>query len=440
MTDERAPPVDVAITTRESNREGARRVLVATKSGIAVHPLPASASLVFGRGVESDVQVADESVSRRHARVDVDGSVTIADLGSRNGTRVAGRRLTSGERVVVAVGTVIELGDVLVTIVDSSTDTARAPRERRDGPIVADPKMQRVYALLDAIAPSSIAVLVLGETGTGKEVFAAEVHARSGRAKGPMVCLNCAALPESLLEAELFGHEQGAFTGATSAKAGLFEAADGGTVFLDELGDMHALTQAKLLRVLESGEVMRIGSRKPRHVDVRVVSATNKDLAAKIADGSFRADLFYRLAGFSVTLPPLRERPSDIEALALAFARRTADKSGQTAVFTAEALTALRGYTFPGNVRELKTIVERAAVLARGEPIGVAALGLVSEAPPPPPQPAEAGDDGERARIVRVLAECAGNQRLAADKLGISRTTLVRRLDAFGLGRPRKGR
>ena len=221
--------------------------------------------------------------------------------------------------------------------------------------------MQRLYALLDVIAPSPLSVLVLGETGVGKEVFAEALHQRSQRRAKPLLKLNCAALPATIHEAELFGYEKGAFTGATAAKPGLFEAADGGTVMLDEIGDLPLVTQAKLLRVLETGEVLRLGSVKTTTVDVRFISATNVDLEARVEAGTFRADLFFRLDGISVVLPPLRDRKADIAPLARMFTARVATRMDRTAPqLSRDAIALLEQHAWPGNVRELRNVIERA--------------------------------------------------------------------------------
>ncbi len=311
------------------------------------------------------------------------------------------------------------------------------------GPVVADPAMQRVFALVDRIARGNISVLVVGETGTGKELIAEAIHQRSPRRDRPLVRVNCAALTESLLESELFGHEKGAFTGATEAKAGLLEAAEGGTVFLDEVGELSLSTQAKLLRVIEEQAVRRVGSVKVRPIDVRFVAATNRNLETEVAAGRFRQDLFYRL-GVTIVVPPLRERPADIEPLAASFAERSAAALGRAPVrLSAAALNELRRYAWPGNIRELRNLVERAVLLCEGDELGLEHLPLEKmRAPvvtqvPPPFEPAPLVSD-EKERILEALARCGGNQSRAAKLLGISRRTLLYRLDAYGLPRPIK--
>jgi two-component system response regulator AtoC len=303
--------------------------------------------------------------------------------------------------------------------------------------IAADPATRALHAQATRAAASPISVLVLGETGTGKEVMARLVHRLSPRAAGPFVGVNCAALSASLLESELFGHEKGAFTGAVEARAGLFEAADRGTLFLDEVGELPPTAQVKLLRVLEERSVLRVGARVARSVDFRLVSATNRDLEAEVAAGAFRQDLFFRLNGFTLTLAPLRERTSEIAVLARAFLKQAAPRYGRAEVpgISAEAIAALERHAWPGNLRELRNVIERALVLCDGEAVLPAHLPeKIAGAPGLP-----AARQHERRRILDALELCAGNQSRAAKMLGISRRTLVTRLDELDIVRPRKG-
>ena len=336
--------------------------------------------------------------------------------------------------------------------------------ERDERHIVLDPKMQEVFALLTQVAPTNLPVLVLGETGSGKEGAAEWLHTKSGRPSSRMVRLNCASLSESVLESELFGHERGAFTGAAAAHEGLFEAADGGTLLLDEIGELGLRAQAKLLRVLETGEIVRVGSTRPRRVDVRIVAATHRDLAAMVERGEFREDLYYRLSGVTVTLPPLRERPSEIVPLALLFLARAARTMKRSSwMLHADAAAALLEHTWPGNVRELRNVITRAAALCnettlRREhlvfgpkplPHLVALPRQEPSSPPPPPVVPAAADEPmdvrcevrafERERIITALRRTGGNQTQAAKLLGVSRRTLTNKLNAHGLPRPRKG-
>jgi two-component system, NtrC family, response regulator AtoC len=317
------------------------------------------------------------------------------------------------------------------------------------GVVVQDVAMRAVYAQASRAARASISVLLLGETGVGKEVLARAIHRYSPRSSGPFLGINCAALTESLLESELFGSEKGAFTGALQARAGLFEAAHGGTVFLDEVGELPLTTQAKLLRVLEERVVTRLGSTRPRPIDVRFVAATNREIETDAGNDGFRRDLFFRLSGMTLTIPPLRERPAEIETLAhkfLAFACIELELP-EKLTLSPEVLELLRRHSWPGNVRELKNVMERAAVLCTGtkilcEHLPSSVPSRATQPPRPIPMPGSQlpGEIRalERARIVEVLASCRGNQTRAAELLGISRRTLVSRLAEFGLPRPRK--
>jgi transcriptional regulator with PAS, ATPase and Fis domain len=311
---------------------------------------------------------------------------------------------------------------------------------------------------LDRIAAGTINVLVLGETGVGKEVVAHALHALSPRAGGPIVCLNCCELSENLFESEVFGHERGAFTGALRAKNGLLEGAQGGTVFLDEIGEMSLPLQAKFLRVLEQKMVTRVGGLRPRPIDVRIVAATNRDLQAETVAGRFRRDLYFRLNGVSIVVPPLRDRREEIEPLARRFVTRFAEDAGRSPPSISEGVLALlRAYHWPGNVRELRNVAERAVMLCDGDVIELDHLpvdrmtaepegGAGVTSPAPQPVAFDSADAlrtahllaGERARIVEALRSCHGNQTRAAEVLGMSRRTLVSRLTEYDLPRPRK--
>ncbi len=307
-------------------------------------------------------------------------------------------------------------------------------RFKFEGIVGTSPKMQEVLRVAAAVAPTDATVLIYGETGTGKEVLARSIHYQSPRARGPFVAINCGAVPETLLETELFGHEKGAFTGAASSRMGKFEAADGGTILLDEVGDMSPAMQVKLLRVLQERTIERVGSNKPVRVDVRVIAATNKDLRQAIRDGRFREDLFYRLSVVPIELPPLRERVEDIPLLAQHFLEKYRQKYGKAVTgFTAQAVRKMRRYSWPGNVRELEFAVERAVILCRTSEVWAEDLWL-GEAP---------GEEGllslaevERQHIVRVLQHTEWNLQEAAKILGVSVTQLRRRLDQYGIGPP----
>ena len=293
------------------------------------------------------------------------------------------------------------------------------------GVVFADPASERVIALACQVARSDLPVLVTGPNGSGKEKLAEIVQANSAVKNGPFVTLNCGALPSELIEAELFGADAGAYTGANKAREGKFEAADGGTLFLDEIGNLPLAGQMKLLRVLETGKFERLGSNRERHVDVRVISATNADLPAMIRDGAFREDLYYRLNAIELALPPLAERPGDILPLAELF--RPADKP-----LSESARTALLRHPWPGNVRELRNVVQRAGLLAQGERIEAADLNL----PKPPPPKAAAIAEPDRAGIEAALARANGVIAQAAGELGLSRQALYRRMDRYGIAHP----
>jgi two-component system response regulator AtoC len=334
------------------------------------------------------------------------------------------------------------------------TASPQAPRlhEITSGPLLLDPEMVRLYQTAARVALGDISVLILGETGSGKESLAETIHQHSRRAGGPFLRVNCASLSETLLQSELFGHERGAFTGALTARPGLLQAAHGGTVFLDEAGEMPLSLQAALLRVMESGEVLRVGARQATPIDVRFVSATNRDLEGEVARGVFRKDLYYRLNGVALTVPPLRRRRGEIAALAQRFAGTAARGLGlpRTPELPVDTLDRLLGHSWPGNVRELRNAIEAAVLLCPGDRIDPEHLPL-GRLTAPATAPAAASDKpagsepdanqdpaGERDRIVRALEQCAGNQTRAAKLLGISRATLSIRLNDYRLPRPRK--
>jgi DNA-binding NtrC family response regulator len=334
--------------------------------------------------------------------------------------------------------------------------------------------MQRIFSLIERLGPATIPILLLGETGSGKEVLADWVHQTSRLRAGPFLKINCAGLSESVVESELFGHERGAFTGAVQQHRGVFETADGGTLFLDEVAELPQRTQAKLLRVLESGEICRLGSTTVRKVAVRLVAATHRELPALAERGEFRRDLFFRLNGATIEIPPLRRRHVDILPLARLFLERAAQLLGRPGLMLdTSALQALLEHEWPGNVRELRNVMDRAAALCEGALVRADALGLGARrasigeasdvgaasiapaAPSAPPaalqSPAALNPRGalsadlraavlgfERGRILAALAESDGNQTEAARLLGISRRTLTNKLNLHGVARPRK--
>jgi transcriptional regulator with GAF, ATPase, and Fis domain len=418
-------------------RPGAVRLVVFWDGGYVARDLRPGARVVIGRAESAELRVAHDSVSRAHLAICAtpDG-VEARDLGSFNGTRRGEDRLPANEPVPIAPGELLRFGAATLVVQGPSVapgEAAAAPLKTTDG------------ATLELVAKSPIAVLLLGETGAGKEIAAERIHALSPRARGPLVKINCAALPEPLLESELFGHEKGAFTGAAQAKLGLLESAHGGTLLLDEIGEMPLVTQAKLLRVLENGEVMRLGSLRPRAIDVRLVSATNRDVDEMLASRAFREDLYFRVAGVTLVVPPLRERRGEIRGMALELAAAACTKLGRGKVrFTERAITLLERHAWPGNVRELRNVVDRAVLLCRGDEVDAEHLALAPRRASEPVPTATEGlkdelDALERKRIVDALEKTGGNQSKTAALLRMSRRALVRRLEEYGLPRPRKG-
>jgi len=391
-------------------------------------------------------------------------------------------------RIEVGIGVAIypDHGRDPDSIIARAAERARGESHDREAPLeIPETGMQTLRRLVERIAHASISVLIQGETGVGKEVMAESIHTLSPRVEHPFLRLNCAALSETLLESELFGHEKGSFTGAHAAKQGLLETADKGTVFLDEIGELPASMQVKLLRVIEERRVMRVGGLKSKAIDVRFVAATNRDLEAEVARGAFRQDLYFRLNGITLDIPPLRERQNEIGPLADIFiARACAESAREPLAISPEASTLLHRYAWPGNIRELKHVLERAVLLCadpilRPEHLPVEkmrATRTVHAEPPPPitkpaarnpttenrkprptppeieraPAPTPDDDDSldfkkesrerERRAIIAAMRTCEGNQSKAATMLKISRRTLLTKLDLHGLPRPRKQR
>ena len=323
-----------------------------------------------------------------------------------------------------------------------TADGELASRFEFCGMIGRSPAMQELFDMIRRLAPHARTALVTGETGTGKELVARALHKLGPRRDRRFVAFNCSAIVETLFESELFGHTRGAFTGAVDAKAGLFESADGGTLFLDEVGELPLPVQAKLLRVLEQGDVQRVGSTDARRVDVRTVAATNRRLATDVAAGRFRQDLYYRLNVVEIGLEPLRDRREDIPYLTAAFIREFAERFHKPLVGVSRgAERLLHDAPWPGNIRELRNVIERACMLSEGRILSerevLAALGGVRPSRAAVARPAEAVEefepDMDRSRIEQVLQQVGGNRSAAARLLGISRRALYRRLDMFGL-------
>jgi transcriptional regulator with PAS, ATPase and Fis domain len=470
--DDEVPSEATAVRPGAADRQP-RLLLVGKGSDVVTHDLPTQGVLTVGRGPEATVRVDDRSVSRIHLRIHIGTVVRVEDLGSANGTKVGGSPLPPGELRALPPGHVVEIGTTWMTLASSSlsassssspdggkSQTLKMAAFAEPALVVHDERMRALHHLLERVAASDLSVLLYGETGVGKEVFARRLHELSKRARSPFIGINCAALTETLLESELFGHERGAFTGAVQAKPGVFEMAEKGTILLDEIGEVSPSVQVKLLRVLEERQVLRLGATKPRPIDVRVLSATNRNLEAAIDAGGFRRDLYFRLNGITLEIPPLRERLSEVEPLARRFIVDAVMRTGRSSLpeVAPEVFERLRRYRWPGNIRQLRNVIERAVVLAGGGPITSEALQVDTyvgpmPAPPPPPAPAAVEEevdpstaatskvpmlDDERASILRALQQCAGNQTRAAELLGISRRTLVSRLAEYNLPRPRK--
>src|SRR5438445_4147508 len=386
-----------------------------------------------GADTTNQVVLEDRYVSRFHCRLlPHGGRWLLKDLASTNGTFLDGARIAEAD---VDAGARIRVGAAELRIEQAG------PRLQATLPglVARDPALAPVLELLHRAAPSSLPVTILGESGTGKEVAARAVHELSDRSAGPFVPLNCGAISRDLAEAELFGHEKGAFTGAITSAPGAFGAADGGTLFLDEIADLPFALQVKLLRALEAGEVKPVGAPKPRCIDVRVVCATHQDLRLRVREGAFREDLFYRLRGVTVELPPLRARPQDILPLAEHFL--PPERS-----FAPDARAALLAHRWPGNVRELRHVVQLAALLSESPIIRAYALRFDDPAPAPwaprvCEQPGDSAvvlrgrtlDELEELAIRSALVRHGGNRRAISEELGIARSSLLRKLDALRL-------
>ncbi|HZI89747.1 MAG TPA: sigma-54 dependent transcriptional regulator, partial [Candidatus Polarisedimenticolia bacterium] len=352
----------------------------------------------------------------------------------RRGARDYIEKPWDNARLVATLRNQVELGRALRR---SERLESENQRLRREGlpELIADARaMKPVLHLIQRVGPSGANVLITGEHGTGKEVVAHWLHGLSPRADRPLVTVNAGGLAEGVFESELFGHVRGAFTDARSDRAGYFEVADGGTLFLDEIGNIPPAQQAKLLRVLQTGELQRVGSSRAKRVDVRVLAATNVDIAREVAEGRFREDLLYRLNTVEIRLPSLRERPEDVPRLAVHFLALASARYGKRLEgFTEEALGALTEHTWPGNVRELEHAIERAVLLASGERVGAADLLLRPATEGARALEAMTLEEVERYLIRRALDRYDGNVSRAADALGLSRSALYRRLQQHGI-------
>ena len=396
-------------------------------------------SLRIGRGDDQDLRLSDQRTSRAHAQIDFDGArVTVRDVGSSNGTWVGETRISAPTPLLP--GTAVRVGGTRVVLVPPEPTAARGKVHETVGAFVAvDPASVQLFSLAKRLAASDLAVLIQGETGSGKEVVARALHRYSHRAGAPFMAINCASLPDSIAESELFGHERGSFTGAYERKAGVFESAHGGVLMLDEVGELSAANQARLLRTLQERVIMRVGGTRTTPVDVRVVGATNRDLAAEVARGRFREDLYFRLNGVTITVPPLRERPRDIVPLA----EQAVERLGGGRTFGKGFTDALLRYAWPGNVRELFNAIECAFALAEGPELRVEHLPPAVTGGSRATRDRGAAlrsmmDEIERGTIVAALDQHNHNQSRAAIALGISRRALIYKMERYGLKPPPK--
>jgi transcriptional regulator with PAS, ATPase and Fis domain len=432
-------------TTANPEREGAFRVRSASlritrgpdagRSAVIDQPF-----FVLGTGDGADLRLTDPAVSREHVRFSLlaDG-IGIEDRGSKNGTAIGSMRVRA---VTVSSDTVLVIGatTVALTLTAVPLDLAFSQSDRFGDAIGVTQAMRHVFAILERAAPSELSILIEGESGTGKDVLARAVHDRSARATAPLVVVDCGAFPPNLIESELFGHEKGAFTGADRARAGLFAEADGGTIFLDEIGELPLELQPKLLRALETREIRPVGATTGRKVDVRVVAATNRRLGEAAHTGEFRRDLYYRLAVVRVAVPPLRSRREDVLPIARAMLRQL--KNDPSADFSVEHASMLVAHEWPGNVRELRNVVERYA-------IGFDARNLFDEAKSvsdaTAPEDLAALPYHEARKLVldrfdevylpRVLDRADGVVTKAAELAGVARPSFYRMLERVRIQR-----
>ncbi|KFE68157.1 Sigma-54 dependent transcriptional regulator, Fis family protein [Hyalangium minutum] len=451
--------------------EQARHTLVmghvSTITVVKLHKcrLTVSAGPDLGRTVVSDkerlrvgshpqndlVLVEDRTASRHHFEIQyTDRGHLLVDLSSTNGTFLDGRRI---ERAYLSAGSQIRAGSSVLTFAPIDEEVTIEPEREGElcGMVGQSVKMRQIFGLIKKIAPMDVSVIIQGETGTGKELVARAIHELSMRSRGPLVVLDCGAIPPNLIESELFGHEKGAFTGAVSSRPGAFERANGGTIFLDELGELRLDLQPKLLRVLENREVRRVGGNDVIEVDCRVIAATNRDLVKEIASGNFREDLFFRLSVIQIQLPPLRQRRDDIpNILKRALAEPEVVERHGRKRFSPEALGMLMGYGWPGNVRELMNVLSHVLTFSEGEEILPAHLpprvrGQDRQGPLPFNEHLSFKDakeqlleNFEREYITSVLARCEGNLSRAARESGLHRKSIERlvkkyQLDAKGM-------
>ncbi len=457
MTDEKPaapppqPPAGVEIATRAASSAvlgTAGLVAIVLTGAHKGTTKPVGGRMTIGKAPDNDLVLSDDTVSRHHCElVKAPDGIHVRDLESTNGTKVDGTRI---REATLQPGSVLRVGEVEVSFRPAAQRVEVLPSEHTHfgGALGQSLLMRTIFGVLERIAPTDATVLLEGETGTGKDVLARAVWSHSSRDKKPFIVVDCGAVTYSLIESELFGHERGAFTGALKAHKGKFEQASAGTLFLDEIGDMRLDVQAKLLRVLQEGEVDRVGGSAPVKVDVRVIAATNKDLVAAVETGAFREDLYYRVNVVPIRAPALRERMSDLPLLAEHFiAQACVENDRRRKGIEEAAVSALARHDFPGNIRELKNLCERLVILAPGDPI---TLRDVQRALPSA-RPSAAGkggiglaytrgkalrdmiDEAERLLIQAALDDFEGHITKAADGLALERSHLYKKMKSLGM-------
>lgn len=398
-----------------------------------------SSPFTIGRAPDNIIRLLDEEISRHHCRIERHAGNWFVVDHSTNGTLVGGKRI---KKIRVQIGEKITIGNWQLKIVEfknmpgPATQIMDRPdiKTRLGGLIGESQKMRAIFSLLEKVAPTNSTVCITGESGTGKELVASEIHKLSSRCTSPFVAVNCGAVPAAIIESQLFGHERGAFTGATERTIGLFEQARGGTLFLDEIGEMQTDLQTRLLRILETRSVRRIGGKEEISVDVRLICATNRELKELVADGKFREDLFFRVFVVPIELPPLRGRIGDIPLLARFFA--DAHKRAARYKFTESAIRKLKEHSWPGNVRELRNVLERSFLLADSNIIDADDIKIDFAATA---RGAECLRENERVHIANAIRECAGNLSKVARRLGIARSTLQSKIEKYAIEVKKKG-